>query len=1541
MLQMTRPAVVLALVALLCATLPLDVARAATFTVSSDQNSGPGTLRQAILDSNANGATADTITFSLGAAATWTINLITPLPTLSAGNLTITGPRDGSGRPLVALNGTTISYGDPMNPITAGQGFYITSGGNTIDGLRIYGFGGQGVNGNLYGAGIVLEGTNASNNTITNSYIGTNFDGSAAASTSPRPNNQYSGIAIINSANLNLIENNVISGNSIAGQPHGIFLGNTLGSATAPTANNTIRNNKIGVNAAGTAAVPNQLAGIYIDKLANNNIIGPDNIISGNGLSDNPSRDSDEFGVVIAGGSNGVYSSGNVVRGNRIGLGANNASIPNKVGGVKVNYSANTIVGGTNAPDSASPDRGNIIAGNNRSNVLVTQTNITNGVVALNAQIKNNYIGLRDATTPADNAAYGVRIERQVTNVTVDSNVISGNSTSGIEMVGDVTLGTPSAVTVSNNRIGTNATATATLPGATQGQGVQISSSVSNVTLNGNIITGNRATGVKLTNVSGITLADNRIGGLLFGNTAIGNDIGGISIESSSQITVGPGNRIEGHLRAGAGDGLLIDSGSDNTVKGNTFAANRFGIRVEGTSTNNVFGYGGTSPGATGTGDGNTLVNNQIGIAINGVAALRNRISRTTTTNNIDNGTHKGIVLSGGANAGIPTPSASGLGFSGGNLTGSINLGGASCGAGGCTVEVFQNTVNEPNEGRYFLTSFKQTSSGAFPPSVPISSCMPFLTFTVTDQNNNTSQFSPVVAGPASCTAGEPGTGGPDLRDPSADVTLGAAIATAPQTANFSATLANTASSGTSTFDLVVTPPSGWTAAPVGSVTLNGGASQSVNFSVTAPQNTPAGTYTVRLTATTSGGGALDFIEVRVIVPLVPALSFGVANPATKTGGPNQQVCFTHALANLGNGNDSFEIIVSAPGVAWSPTITPATPVAVARGATTDVTVCVTVPGGTAGGDYAVNVFARSVANNQVFSPTRTDTVQVQDAAVPQLSTAAAQNANPNGIVTFSHRLTNVGNVGATFALTLALPTGWTIVTPPPALTASIAPQAFQDFTYSVRVAADALAGPFSISVTATAQQGANASVTVNDAVNVNQIASLALTASPTVSTEPPNSVVTYTLTLANNGNFTDRVTLAADASQSARGWVATTVPATVEVPARQSVEVKLVVQIPPGQPVSVFNISTVTATSSQPAVTASATVRTNIAAVAGALIEPANPVRPALAGETVTFDFSLLNSGSLPQTFTTVAVEVINTASATFLFTGTTNLALAPGERAPLKLSVVVPAGTLDNTEFVARITATSSPGGATATTLATVRIGPPYDVLVAPDRRSSALPGAIVQYTQYVTNTGRLEDSYSLAVRSSLGWRATVSPSSVRLQPNAGAAVLVTVEVPSSAEANVIDTTVLTARSVADPVVRGSATSATRVLQVAGAVLSPNNRAALVPGRVIAFQHTLLNSGNGRDTYTISVTQTLNWDITIDYTVPPTRHPRGVGLPVQVIVSVPANAPADAINSIIVRATSKFNPAVYSEVLDEVAPFTIQSVDDRRRLYLPLISR
>ena len=220
---------------------------ATTITVTSTADSGPGTLRQALLDAvNGDTITFDPTVFPPDAPAT--ITLTSPLPDITQGNLTIDASDAG-----VILDGSGLG---------SGNGFLITSDGNVIQGLQILYFPAHGVqigNGasyNLIGGdtagernlisgnvdnGVYIEGSGTTSNTVSGNYIGTDVNGTAAIP------NANTGVYISDGASYNLIggdttgERNLISGNG----------GNGVHIESDGTMSNTVRGNYIGLDLDG------------------------------------------------------------------------------------------------------------------------------------------------------------------------------------------------------------------------------------------------------------------------------------------------------------------------------------------------------------------------------------------------------------------------------------------------------------------------------------------------------------------------------------------------------------------------------------------------------------------------------------------------------------------------------------------------------------------------------------------------------------------------------------------------------------------------------------------------------------------------------------------------------------------------------------------------------------------------------------------------------------------------------------------------------------------------------------------------------------------------------------------------------------------------------------------------------------------------------------------------------------------------------------------------------------------------------------------
>lgn len=190
-------------------------ARAGTFNVSNTNNSGTGSLREAISSANANNA-RDTITFSVTGTITLTGSDLTVTDDVSGADLTIDGPGANS----LAVNG---GGNDRV--------FFINSGANaTIEGLAV-----TGGSNTDFGGGI----RNAGTLTVNNATVS---DNSATGS----------GGGIYNNGTLT-INSSTVSGNS-ADFAGGIFSGTSSVSATTPNPaeRTTIRNSTISGNEASS-----------------------------------------------------------------------------------------------------------------------------------------------------------------------------------------------------------------------------------------------------------------------------------------------------------------------------------------------------------------------------------------------------------------------------------------------------------------------------------------------------------------------------------------------------------------------------------------------------------------------------------------------------------------------------------------------------------------------------------------------------------------------------------------------------------------------------------------------------------------------------------------------------------------------------------------------------------------------------------------------------------------------------------------------------------------------------------------------------------------------------------------------------------------------------------------------------------------------------------------------------------------------------------------------------------------------------------------
>ena len=253
-----------ALLAVLLASLMLAVGEArasTTFTVTNTNDSGAGSLRQAILDAN-NTPGADVINFNISGSEVHTISPISPLPTITEA-VTINGYSQPGATPntlAVGTNANLLIELEGSKLATPHHGLAIGASNSTIKGLVINRFGNSGI--------YITD--NPSPTPVGNRIEG-NFIGTDPSGTQDFPGNGDDGITIDDSSS------NTVGGTSLASR--NLISGNTDGGVYI-SSGNQVRGNLIGTKKDGITPLDNGTnGGVRIE--------GMSSIVAGNTIASN------------------------------------------------------------------------------------------------------------------------------------------------------------------------------------------------------------------------------------------------------------------------------------------------------------------------------------------------------------------------------------------------------------------------------------------------------------------------------------------------------------------------------------------------------------------------------------------------------------------------------------------------------------------------------------------------------------------------------------------------------------------------------------------------------------------------------------------------------------------------------------------------------------------------------------------------------------------------------------------------------------------------------------------------------------------------------------------------------------------------------------------------------------------------------------------------------------------------------------------------------------------------------------------------------
>ena len=428
---------------------PLEPKRPlATFTVTSGSDSRlvEGSLPWAVHQANYASAGPDVIQFNLPAAAR-TIRL---RDTLYLNEQVVingfTQPGGTAGIPPVTVLGTPTVATLFLLQADPSQG--TTSIGSTIRGLAMA----------QYAANAVTILKGSSGNTIERNWIGFSVDPGGAVRPTATAGTYQAAIGI--QAN-----DNVVRDNTIAGVYNGIVMGEDILRTWSGTvySGNTIRDNRIGTNPAGTSATGygNRSDGIFFGAGCQRNVVGPGNVLSGNASAGVEFLHSSVTGNVVFANKIGTNAAGTVAIGN------------GELGVLVANGAAGNTIGG--------PSGGNLIAGNRLGGVALGTAAFRG---ASGNTVQGNVIGMNAAKSGAlGTQQVGISVAASAARNVLEANEIGGHLQHGI------VLSQAASTTVSRNFLGRSAAGRLVANGA---YGVAVLPGSTSTTGTGNVFGTNR-----------------------------------------------------------------------------------------------------------------------------------------------------------------------------------------------------------------------------------------------------------------------------------------------------------------------------------------------------------------------------------------------------------------------------------------------------------------------------------------------------------------------------------------------------------------------------------------------------------------------------------------------------------------------------------------------------------------------------------------------------------------------------------------------------------------------------------------------------------------------------------------------------------------------------------------------------------------------------------------------------------------------------------------------------------------------------------------
>ncbi|MEO0225360.1 MAG: hypothetical protein ABIL05_00250, partial [candidate division WOR-3 bacterium] len=364
-----------------------------------------------------------------------------------------------------------------------------------------------------------------------------------------------------------------------------------------------------------------------------------------------------------------------------------------------------------------------------------------------------------------------------------------------------------------------------------------------------------------------------------------------------------------------------------------------------------------------------------------------------------------------------------------------------------------------------------------------------------------------------------------------------------------------------------------------------------------------------------------------------------------------------------------------------------------------------------------------------------------------------------------------------------------------------------------------------------------------------------------------PGDSVRYPLTVTNNGNIIDTISLVT--VRTLPNWTARLVDSSGLVISRIAVNpfgarrgFFCWIKAPTNALGGTTDLTTVRGTSCwRTTVQDSAILSTRVKVRASILVDPDQSGTIA-SGDSIRYPVDVINNGNANDTVSFVTNGTISGWSARVCDSNGVTIsriavAALGGRRGIftwIKSPSNAPAGRTDTT----RLVGTSRWSAAvrdSAILRTTIRLT--ASIIVDPDRQGTVRPRDSTEYSLYVVNNGNATDSILLTTGRTRPWARAIIYDSlhrvisyVKLAPFGGRQnIILQIKADSTAIAGWTDTTILRGQSTNIPTTRDSAIVRTTVIPVTNIIVDPDRQGFVSRFDSIWYNHYIENRGNTRD--------------------------------------------------------------------------------------------